>query len=340
MDNHSSKAARGGDGIYNFVDGYSNIRFGIVKALESDLGAKDTGLGRIKVYIKGPISTGGDGNNPSEANDPESINRLPWCFPLLPKHLQAQPKVGEVVWIFTIGKNVQHADRLYIGPIISQLPLLERDPFLNSALAGFSFGQQSPNINPNQITEIKGVFPNPEDISIQGRYNTDITQKRNEVVIRAGKFEFNEANSNNPYNFKYNSKTQGYIQIKNDVITKPKTDQQQEERGSVTNIVSNKINLLTHVDGFPRFNLTNAENLISDDELAKILSEAHQLPFGDILLQYLILMKEALFLHVHNGSGNPATDLTTTGNVQAVAAFKAKADELEKIMLSKNIRIN
>jgi hypothetical protein len=27
------------------------------------------------------------------------------------------------------------------------------------------------------IPELIGVFPNPEDVSIQGRYNTDITQK-------------------------------------------------------------------------------------------------------------------------------------------------------------------
>jgi hypothetical protein len=98
--------------------------------------------------------------------------------------------------------------------------------------------------------------------------------------------------------------------------------------------------LITHENGSPRFNVTNQDNLISDDELSRILSEAHQVPFGDILLEYLILMKEALFYHVHNGNGNQATDLTISGNKQSLATFKAKADELEKSMLSKNIRIN
>jgi hypothetical protein len=70
--------------------------------------------------------------------------------------------------------------------------------------------------------------------------------------------------------------------------------------------------------------------------LDKILSEAHQLPFGDVLLlEYLRLLKDALYGHVHNGSGNPATDLTADGNKQALAIFKSKADELEKQMLSK-----
>lgn len=340
MDNSSVKAANGYNNIYENGDSFSQIRYGIVKLLESDTGAQDTGLGRIKVYIKGPISTGGDGDTPDTSLDPNKINELPWCFPLLPKHLSTQPKVGEVVWIFVLGKNSQHADRLYIGPIISQLPLLDKDPFQFSALAGFTFGPQAPKISPSQISQLKGVFPSSQDISIQGRYNTDITQKNNEVVIRAGKFELTTPDNNNPYPFSFNAKTQAYIQIKNDVVVVKQTDQQEAKNGSVTNIVANKINLITHDDGSPRFNVLNQDNLISDEELANILERAHQLPFGDLVLEYLRLMKDALFSHVHNGNGNPATDLTASGDKQALAVFKAKADELEKSMLSNNIRIN
>lgn len=318
---------------YDNIDLTANIKYGIVKALESDSGPKDNkGLGRIKVFIKGSRTTGGD--------DGKIDSELPWCFPLLPKHLSIQPKIGEVVLIFTFSKNQQHADRLYIGPVISQLPLLDKDPYQFSALGGFTFGSAEPKVNPSQIPEINGVFPKAEDVSIQGRYNTDITQKKNQIIIRAGKFEEITPNDTNPYPFKYNAKTQGYIQIKNDVIIVPKSNNQDEQKGTVTNIVSNKINLITHSDGSPRFNVTNPEDLISDEELANILKDAHQLPFGDVVLQYLRLMKDAILYHVHNGSGNQATDLTSSGNKQSVAAFKAKADELEKSMLSKNIRIN
>ena len=80
--------------------------------------------------------------------------------------------------------------------------------------------------------------------------------------------------------------------------------------------------------------------MISEDEMFRILEEAHQLPFGDVLIEYLKLLKEALFAHVHNGNGNPATDLTASGNKQALATFKSRAEDLEKSMLSKNIRIN
>jgi hypothetical protein len=67
--------------------------------------------------------------------------------------------------------------------------------------------------------------------------------------------------------------------------------------------------------------VTNNENLISDSELVKYyhpkLMVVLRLPFGDVLLEYLKLLKEALFSHVHNGNGNTATDLTSSGNKQA-----------------------
>lgn len=327
IDEGTSKSATGRKSILEDIDLQRVIEFGEVVSLNDP-----NYLGRIKVRIKGPRARGGD--------DGILDTDLPWCFPILPKHLLIQPKVKEAVYIFTLGKDKQHVDRMYFGPINSQPQQLDFDPFYFSAFAGFSFSSSEPQVSVATIPQIKGVFPNPEDISIQGRYNTDITQKRNEIIIRAGKFVESKPDGNNPFPFTFNSTTQAYIQIKNDAIILPKTDRQVEQRGSVTNIISNKINLLTHKDGSPRFNLTNQDSLISDDELASILASAHQIPFGDVLLEYLRLLKDAFFAHVHNGSGNAPTDLTISGNKQALAVFKAKADDLEKAMLSNNIRIN
>jgi len=290
-----------------------------------------TGLGRVKIRIKGPKTNGGD--------DGRTNDELPWAFPLLPKHLNVTPKPNELVFVFSFTNEQDSIDRLYLGPIISQDQNLNFDSAITTATAGFSFGSLAPNQAINNIPQLKGIFPNENDISIQGRYNTDITQKDNEVIIRAGKFETSAPNNSNPYSFTYNTRTQAYIQIKNNVNL-PNTPPFENETGTVTNIVANKINLITHKDGSPRFNVTNPDNLISDEELNRILDEAHQLPFGDILLEYLRLLKEALFAHVHNGSGNPPTDLTISGNKQSLAIFKSKADELERSMLSKNIRIN
>jgi hypothetical protein len=322
----------GFDNLYENVNTTFDIKYGVVVELESNLGPlSNKGVGRLKARIKGSISTGGDDG----LNDEE----LAWCFPMLPKHFSVQPKKGEVVIIFTFSKQQQHADRLYIGPIISQLPKLDKDDYL-TALAGFTFGPTQPNVSTNQIPELNGVFGKTDDVIINGRYNTDLIQRKNEVIIRAGKFVTQPVTEKNPYGIAFNSSTQAYIQIKNDAIISPKSSEKPEQFGSVTNIVSNKINLLTHSDGNPRFNLTDPESLISQEELEKILSEAHQIPFGDVLLEYLILLKNAFFAHVHNGSGNPPTDLTISGNKQALAAFKAKAEALEKAMLSRNIRIN
>lgn len=312
-------------------DNFRYLQYGVVESVEDD-----NGMGRIKVRIQGPVELGGDADI--------ATSDIPYAFPLLPKYLSTIPKVGEVVWVFVMGKNTYSADRLYIGPIISQLDKLNDDRFkAGTSLRPFSFGQLTPgapvltdNTTNKIIPELIGVFPRAEEISIQGRYNTDITQKYNEIVIRAGKFE---SSNSNQFKIAFNSKTQGFIQIKNDVSYPSINDSETNDKGSVTNIVSNKINLLTHKDGAPTININN-NDLISDEELKKILEEAHQLPFGDILLEYLKLLKEAIFSHVHNGNGNPATDLTASGNVQAVAALKSKADDLEKRMLSKNIRIN
>jgi hypothetical protein len=320
------RIARGDKEPLENINSFETITIGVVVSNNDPYQ-----MGRIKVRIKGPRNLGGD--------DGILDDDLPWCVPLLPKFLNNSPKPNEVVFIFKFSPFKDFSDRMFLGPIISQPDKLFFDSYVGGALSPFVFSNIQPNVSVDRIPDLKGVFPNPEDVSLQGRFNTDITQKYNEIVIRAGKFEEINATGENPYPFKFNSNTQAFIQIKNNVNIQT-NNQQNIEKGTVTNIVSSKINLITHENGSPRFNVTNQDNLISDEELTRILNEAHQLPFGDILLEYLILMKEALFYHVHNGNGNQPTDLTISGNKQALAAFKSKAEELEKSMLSKNIRIN
>jgi hypothetical protein len=337
-----NKHIRGEKSQYETQKTFNYIKYGEVMSVNDP-----NSMGRIKVWIKGSVSNGGDDEICGSNNDYE---KLPWCLPMLPKHLSIQPKVGESVLIFVFSNEKENVDRMYMGPIISQLNKLDFDSARTTALAGFSFGPTRPMINITNkgnsiaIPELIGVFPDPEDVSIQGRYNTEITQKKNEIVLKAGKFVeapiFNPAE--NPYPFVFNTATQGFIQIKNDAVietTKANDTLTFNKTGTITNIVSSKINLITH-GGSPKFNVTNQQNLISDEEMLRILSEAHQLPFGDILLQYLKLLKDAFLNHVHNGHGNKSTDLTIEGNKQAVKAFRDKAKELEDSMLSKNIRIN
>ena len=328
INNANAKVAAGRVSSYDTKNNYKHIVIGEVVSVDDN-----KGLGRIKVRIKGPINLGGD--------DGVLDKDLPWCTPLIPKMFSVQPKPKESVYLLNFGRDKQHVDRMYMGPIISQPQKLGFDAYYGTSLAGFSFASIAPNIDVTTIPELDGVFPNPSDVSIEGRSNTDMIHKDNEILIRVSKSIPSTPSTANPYPFKFNRNTQRYIQVKGNVSLNPSNS----IKGTVTNVVSNKINLITHDGGTPRFNVTNQTNMISDEVLAKIIGPeseggAHRLPFGDVLLEYLRLLKNALYYHVHNGNGNAATDLTTSGNIQAMAAFKSKADDLEKAMLSNNIRIN
>lgn len=311
--------------VLSTVGTLKTIQFGVVAQIDDE-----EGLGRIKVRIPGPANKGGD--------DGISLANLPWAYPMVPKFFTSTPRIGEGVFVLIISDQKTHSDRLYLGPIISQLNNLNNDPISSTGLAPFTFATTNPSVNTGMIPAINGVFPKVDDIAIQGRYNTDFLLRTNEVLIRAGKFQEVTPNANNPFPFQFNTSTPGYFHVRNNVPLARPVENTPQPVGSVVNVVGSKINLLTHADGAPRYNLANQDNQISNDEILNILDTAHQLPFGDILLQYLILLKNAFLNHVHNG--NKPTDLTADGAKQFVAEFKKTAEDLENRMLSKNIRIN
>lgn len=267
-----------------------------------------------------------------------TTDELPNCFPLLPKHLNIVPKEREVVLVITFGEDEKHSDRFYIGPIISSLDKLNFDSTDGTAMSNLAVGLTSPAVNLDRLPEADGIYDNPQNLIIEGRNNTDIIQRDNEVLIRSGKFTLN-----NPLSF--NKRNPAYIQLKfnQDIIDADG----QKKNVSVNNIVANKINLLTYSGGQPEFDdLTNVDkdtripNYITDEQLNTIMETAHPLVFGDTLVQYLRLFKRALINHVHNGNGNKATDRTDGGGTLPLEDFLKNAERLEKEMLSKNIRIN
>lgn len=333
LDNSSGKYST------NRLSTYDGITFSQTFSIGKVMSVDDPqGMGRIKVYVNGTTARGGDDGISGLKDEQNNIipTLLPWAMPMN-SMFSSQPKVGEAVIVFNIDNKKTGIDRIYFGPIISQPQNLNYESYDFSPLNGLTASNKDPNKSVFDIPELReGVFPKGDEVSIQGRFNTDITQKNNEIIIRAGKFESSDTNQ---FNIAFNSKTQAFIQIKNGVSFPTTEDPDEKELGTVTNIVASKINLLTHKNGSPIINL-NPTNLINDSELEKIFAEAHQLPFGDILLEYLRLLKDAIFYHVHNGNGNPATDLTGEGNSQSISVLKTKADNLEKRMLSKNIRIN
>jgi hypothetical protein len=166
------------------------IRVGEVKSV-----ADVTKSGRIKVKI-----TGVDKN--------ENDNSLIDCVPLLPKYLTILPKVGECVFVFQYEYNDSsptasfNTKRFWVGPLITQPTKLSGEDY-NSAQSILPDGYEKlkdPNID-------TGVIGNDEDITLQGRYNTDIIQKDKEVWLRVGKSLEGKPN-------KFNDKNLGYVQLK------------------------------------------------------------------------------------------------------------------------------
>lgn len=256
---------------------------------------------------------------------------LDYAFPMLQKFVHIVPKVGETVLIFIPDARNTNIDRLYVGPIISQPQLLNKDSELFSPKSALSSGIKDGLPSPNTIPENRGVYPKIDEIAIQGRNNNDIILKDKEVLLRAGKFDSSTTKGDIP---KFNRVNPSYIQIKHDVTLKQGTESTNPEIGGVINIVSNKINLLTHKNGSPRFALNDQNSMISDKELLKIMEEAHPLVFGDKLIELIRILTNAFLNHVHAYPGMRPQDLSGGNDIDKLLDFDVKS------ILSKNIHIN
>ena len=268
------------------------FKFGTVISVEDDQDGD-----RIKVHVKGidPVDF--------------TLEDIPYSFPALPKQIYIKPKIGETVLCFTQNGSYDD-DRFYIGPIISQPHKLEKDTL--SSMSFFNGGMVKPDIAPSTNPNNIGVQLEDNDVGLQGRGSTDIIAKPNEIRLRAGKtLDMKTLNKDNP----------AYTQIKYDKLTNE----------SSINLVSDNINLLSH-NGIDRFNLTDSNELITKEEYDNIIQKAHQLPFGDVLIDFLKILVKAFSNHVHAYPGLPP-DLTQ------IEVKKLLEYEMDKI-LSKNIRIN
>jgi len=260
--------------------------------------------GRIRVRIQGI-------DNPNTKN-----NELPYCFPLLPKFLNIMPKVGESVLIFSFNTSNPYERRMWLGPIISQPQKLSRDPHLISSHSLFDIGVVAPDQAPSTLPDARGVYPTLEDIAIQGRNNTDIILKDNEIQIRSGKFELNK-------NLKFNKKDPAYIQLK------------KRETESVINVVASRINLVAHKGSYKQSGerpvLVDQDSMITDKDIDKLNQLCYSLVYGEKLVEFCNLVKQFVATHVHPYHGLPPTQ---TVEVQKVLNFNLDS------MLSKYVKTN
>lgn len=266
--------------VYNGTSRLDFISIGEVKSIDDDAQS-----GRIIVDIKGVD------------DKVEDTNKV-LAFPLIPKHLQVMPKVGESVFVLKLDlEDKQYVNRYWIGPIISQPQKLNLDPHFFSSQSALPSGLVNVEQAPQFISEAKGVFPDKSYISIQGRNNSDLTFKDNEILMRAGQHMVN-----NP--LKFNDKNMGFFQIRHNAnITLENNNENAETKMSVANVVADKINLISH-NGTKNFNLKNRNELITNKSMSDIINNAHPIAYGDILVEFIEAAKDYIINHVHSYHGN------------------------------------
>ena len=223
---------------------------------------------------------------------------LPYCFPLLPKMFYCMPKVNEAVIVITYNDstNLRH----YIGPIISQQYAMRFDPFhYQSRVFLGTDNVATPLPNPKNDPENEGSCPGPDDVAVQGRTNTDIILKDNDVRIRCGFKKTPIGPAKNTLHF--NRTDLSYILMR----YRKSKDHKGKEYSSSVNIVADRINLLSH-DSKNLFTLNDRKDLISDEEMKKILKEAHPLVYGDELIEFLMKFIQKVFkTHTHPFAQDP-----------------------------------
>lgn len=290
------------------------IRFGRVVSIDDPHGG-----GRIRVRVE-PY------DNKTKDNDD-----LPYCLPLLPKILFIVPKVGELVLVFSMAAGEHDHLNYYIGPIISQedkLSFEDSHAALRITETGYIGWQHNPRLK-------KGVqptlYPAMDDIAIEGRKDTGIQLKNEEVRIKAG---VKVVGSNGPKN---NTQTPAFISLK----YYPKNDYDRDGFKSTATIVADKINLIgTHPDSATEnipvtenkdMNAEEKDNLISDAAMKELLNKAHRVPYGDTLIEFLDILRTAFAKHVHPF---PTMAPCNDENMKAVATYDLEGT------LSDNVRIN
>ena len=246
-----------------------NIYWGEV---ELDTDRNDGGV--IKVRIKGLDGT-------KEEVPPKN---LPDAFPLIPKFLHQQPSIGEIVRILIPDRRFPNSGRLWSGAIISQPHKIGFDEKV-SALSTTNEQLVAPDKAPSTFPEAVGIYPKLRDIALLGRNNSDVILSNMDAEIRAGKHELLDTlklNKLNPASLK--------LTYEETTGTTPTV--------STGILMADRIALITH-EGIPKF---KAAQLNSKDR-DLIFTIGHPLGRGDVIVEALEALKDAILDHIHGYSG-------------------------------------
>jgi hypothetical protein len=142
-----------------------------------------------------------------------SNENLPYCYPLFNfSFFRALPKQGERVTLMfrniynTTDSNSKDI-RYWISVVHSNIYSTDFQPFLFESNAHYADGLIKKPKKTSGIIESKGIYPSKEDISINGRNNSTIYLQKNQLLLRAGGHEENDA-------LKFNKKNPAFLLIK------------------------------------------------------------------------------------------------------------------------------
>ena len=258
------------------------------------------------------------------------LEDLPYAFPAMPKSMQSVPKVGEGVLVLTSELGNPNSQRYYLGPIISQPQFnsyCEFDGGRGDAVSLLDVGKPTKKQPLTAISRKKslteGAFPKPDDVSLIGRGQEDITLRyRNspngytsEVILRSGA-RLEPTDTNVKYlrgNVVFNNEDPSYIKVsynRNGLaglergtgdgnVDKYESPEKRQARG-VTNIVSDKINLISHKDteAFGEA-ISDRNDMLDNMELDEIMSRLHRAVYGDELIALLKKIVSVISNHTH-----------------------------------------
>ena len=273
------------------------IKIGTVVEVESSSSQASAGGLRVRAKI-------------DEDKQKQKVNEfIPWAFPLLPKSVQVVPKEGEAVLVISDeAGEFGSGQRYYIGPLISQ-PQFNGFCPSDYATSLLKFANRTPLPSMEWNSDTKGSFPKSNDIALIGRGSEDVTlkyddsSKTSEVDIRAGirgdasnDYILNGGSPVLGHNVMFNSIDPAYIQLK---YKKGIATGSKNYANSLVNIVADRINIMSNKDTVVAHNLHDNNTLVKESEIDDVMNNLHQVPKGDVLIEFLEIVKGAILHHVH-----------------------------------------
>lgn len=296
------------------------------------------GMNRLKAEI---VSMGENGNIAPGKDKDTPVDKLPICIPLMPEMMHCRPQVGECVWIIAENPSDLASPRFWMGPVITSPVKLSFEPYGNSVSIFDlnSFAKPNNAKNPTSQNQIKAssIFPSQNDISVQGRNDSEIVFSNREANLRVGKFKKDtlELNTTTPCNIQLRQVDSSQTKLTGIALI-DKLSASSFKPFSQANITSTNINIFSPEGKFRKVD-PNDKELTTNSRLkdfGDIAQKLHPAVFGDELIVLLKLILQYLTNHIHTPQ-NPALPNPTSQELEPYLTGNKLQD-----LISYVIRIN